>query len=665
MASFATALAACSGGHNWTDVADGATASDVPAEQADRDPRNADSRPVPDLPSDDILNPSDGFHRDTAGPSADHSQFPARDGEPLQAPDLAGRSDLAEVADSARAEMASADVVPSSDATVPRPDIRLPDNGHSPAEGCASEPLRATGVIHYVCDCQTGASSNCVPGSDSNPGTSPSAPLQSFAKAASTFAKMPAGDTVALCRGGRWNANGGGFANANCSKHNTCDLRDYSPSWGNGSEPMPSIWAAGGASGTTLMTFTHIAQHQEGLRVINLDLHGGSNDTAIFFWNETTDVDLCNLSMDGFNISVNMSGGDKPEFGTPANIVLRGSRITNNTNIGYIAVCDNCAIEDSYFDNNGARNATTHSVYFASQVWTVNGTNVVHETTGMRLSRNQIHHSTIQCKGAPVVVHGRHKDVVLEDNLVDAVSSTDACWGPGVGCGGYPYGCWFRNSIIRGNTIRGLGNTGTENDNCVGCLIENNLIILDKGGNAISIGGQGPRAAGDATYTRSDGQLDDPSNNCVVRSNTIQFTATATTGRGISLPSGTGHTIENNAIAFSVTQVGASDNLCYGLPSSPTSAMAVVDYNICRIPTGAHWTSSAGVSAMSLSAWQTLSNMDKHSLMVDPMFSNPPADFTPAAGSPLINTGNAADSPSVDLNGKTRDSHPDVGAVER
>ncbi len=651
LGSFATALAACSSGPSSGPAikADTAVADDAPAAVG--------TDAVPESTTADAPGPSDTGARD--GASSEKA------GADLGGP-FPGRADASPVADLGKADVASTetaalrDTLASRDTVVPRTDT-LPSTGHSPAEACASEPLRTTGVIHYVCDCQDGASSKCVPGNDNNAGTSPGAPLRSFAKAASTFAKMPAGDTVALCRGGRWNAGGGGFANAGCTKDNTCDLRDYAPPWGDGSEPLPSIWVSGGS---TLMTFTHISQHQEGFRVLNLDLHGTSADTAIFFWNETTDVDLCNLSMDGFNISVNMSGGDKPEFGTPANIILRGSRITNNSNIGYIAVCDNCAIEDSYFDNNGARNATTHSVYFASQVWTVNGANVVHETTGMRLSRNEIHHSTIQCKGSPVVVHGRHKDVVLENNLVDAASSTDACWGPGVGCGGYPYGCWFRNSIIRGNTMRGLGNAGTENDNCTGCTVVNNLIILDNSGNGISIGGQKPRPVGDPGYTRSDGQLDDASNNNVVRNNTIYFTDTATSGKGISL-SGTGHTVENNAIAFAVTKPGPSDNFCYGLPANPATSMAGVDYNVCKIPSGAHWTIAAGAGAMSLDVWQAQGGMDKHSRAVDPMFTKAPADLSPLAGSPLINAGDATDSPSVDLNGKARDAQPDIGAFER
>jgi hypothetical protein len=569
------------------------------------------------------------------------------------------------VPDAARDSRANRPDNPRADPVTSDATVVPATGGKSAAQACAAEPLPTTGTVHYVCDCQTGASANCVPGDDKNDGTSPATPLRSFSKAGSTFGKMPAGDTVALCRGGLWIGGAVTIANPNCRKDASCDLRDYAAPWGDGSEPRPILTIDGGSSGRTMISFTHTPSHQEGFRILNLDLRGGLNDTAIFFWNETTDVDLCNLSMDGFATSINMSGGDQPDYGTPANIVLRGSRITNNSDIGYIAVCDNCAIEECYFDNNGARSTTTHSVYFASQEWSSDGQIVVHETVGMRLSRSEIHHSAIQCKGAPVVVHGRHRDVVIENNLVDSSSATDTCWGPGVGCGAYPYGCWFRNTIIRGNTIKGLGNAGMENDNCTGCLFENNLIIMNRAGNGITLGGQTPRPSGDSGYSRNDGQLDDPTDKAVVRNNTIYFTGDAASGRGISVASGVGHTLENNAIYFAAAKAGASDNLCYGLPSGATTAIAAVDYNVCLIPSGAHWTSSRGSGAMSLQDWQGQSGMDQHSLMADPMFAGAPDDFTPASGSPLVNAGNPAQSSAVDLNGKARDSKPDIGAIER
>ncbi len=67
---------------------------------------------------------------------------------------------------------------------------------------------------------------------------------------------------------------------------------------------------------------------------------------------------------------------------------------------------------------------------------------------------------------------------------------------------------------------------------------------------------------------------------------------------------------------------------------------------------------------MSLSAWQSASGFDKHSKMTDPMFVSAPTNYTPATGSPLVNAGDAANSPTVDLNGKLRDAMPDIGAFE-
>ena len=97
---------------------------------------------------------------------------------------------------------------------------------------CATAPLRATGAVYYYCDCGTGAAAGCVAGNDANAGTDPSAPRRTFANARTRFNGMNAGDTVALCRTGAWNENGGGIYNARCRAGNTCDFRDYIPSWG-------------------------------------------------------------------------------------------------------------------------------------------------------------------------------------------------------------------------------------------------------------------------------------------------------------------------------------------------------------------------------------------------------------------------------------------------
>ena len=533
---------------------------------------------------------------------------------------------------------------------------------HDRSRLCASEPLRNTGQTHYVCDCQAGADKRCVPGNDGNDGLAPATPLRSYAKGASAFSSMRAGDSVAFCSGGRWDLkSGAGWSNSLCRKNGTCDIRDYAPPWGTGNEAKPSIWIDGGSGGATLMTFIHPPQHFEGYRVLNLDLHGGTEDVAIFFFNQTTDVDLCNLTADGFGISVQISGGDNPG-GVSSRIVLRNSRITNNSNIAYLAVCDDCSVEDNFFDNNGARNGTTHTIYFASQAYDVGGQTVVHTSQGMRLSRNEIHYSAQPCLGAPVVIHGRHQDVVIEDNVLDAASASDQCWGPGVGCGGYPYGCWFRNAVIRNNIFRNLGNVGSDNSNCTGCTIENNLFVMNRNGTGISLGGNKPRPKGDASYTRWDGAPDDPTSSVVLRNNTIYFTKAVTSAAAITLFSGTGLVIENNAIAFAAGR--HEDSACYRLNDEPRGLLAAADHNICFMPAGNAWASVHPDHRIDLAQWQA-AGFDRHSKQTDPMFNNPPMNFVPASGSPLVNTADASNAPKDDLERKPRDLQPDLGAFER
>src|SRR5262249_15454723 len=139
------------------------------------------------------------------------------------------------------------------------------------ANSCPTS-LRSTGTIHYFCDCQTGAQSGCVAGSDANSGLTPAQAKQSLSAMVTAFKALNAGDTVALCQGGSWTTTTALAINNNprCSgsgslrslaNSTTCDLTSYAPSWGGTAQPILKQTTAktnllqmwGGPSGVRIM----------------------------------------------------------------------------------------------------------------------------------------------------------------------------------------------------------------------------------------------------------------------------------------------------------------------------------------------------------------------------------------------------------------------------
>lgn len=98
------------------------------------------------------------------------------------------------------------------------------------ATACEEEPMR--GKVYYYCDCGTGAEAGCVAGNDAKNGTSPSSPRRTIKNAALLFRSLAINDTVALCKGGAFNAEGNLSIGSNrCAAGAACnDLREYTPS---------------------------------------------------------------------------------------------------------------------------------------------------------------------------------------------------------------------------------------------------------------------------------------------------------------------------------------------------------------------------------------------------------------------------------------------------
>jgi hypothetical protein len=142
-----------------------------------------------------------------------------------------------------------------------------------------------------------------------------------------------------------------------------------------------------------------------------------------------------------------------------------------------------------------------------------------------------------------------------------------------------------------------------------------------------------------------------------IRNNTV-FARSPNKITGISLGGeGNGHVSVSNA----VYSLGTGELVCFAY-DLPKSSYAVRNNNLCWATNGAHWTTPYP----SLSAFQAATGADLASYSADPLFTSTsePVNFTPRAGSPLIDHGNAG-STSDDINGKARGSAPDIGAVER
>ena len=533
---------------------------------------------------------------------------------------------------------------------------------------CASMPLRSTGTIYYVCDCQTGAETGCVAGNDTATGNSPSTPWKTVAKAAQAVNTMKAGDTVAFCRGGFFTVSArSSLHNTACradpvdmtapASTSTCDVRDYTPPWGGLARPVISH------SGSDMMFSFDVSgsSPDQGFRILNLDLRG--NDVwptptgagthwAIWLYGERTDILLCGNSIDGWDIGLDVQSRSSPapSDGRVKRLRVLGNSFTNNVGMGILGAWSNGAVDSNFFFKNGSTNVFDHSIYLSGEQGTageVISTNL--SVTGNELVAGQTLAGS--CAGVVLVVHGQWDGLVIDGNVIDGrANSGGACWGISLGPGGYPTAGFYRNAIIRRNLLLGTGNRAIDLQSTTNAIVEDNVIVMNQAGAGI--------AAGTAHRITP---ADDVNTGSVIRNNTIHFPASVanpqSSGYGISIGTeGTGYVVANNAILFSL-----GGFFCFDLPL-PASAYAFVDYNLCSgVPSLAGWEFAKG----SLAAWRTATGFDGHSLTSAPLFTTPPSDYTPQTSSPLLGAGDAAHAATVDFNNKSRPAPPSIGAIER
>jgi hypothetical protein len=526
---------------------------------------------------------------------------------------------------------------------------------------CANEPLRTTGTTYYVCDCQAGASPGCVAGNDANPGTSKSAPWQSWAKAMAKFKTMNGGDTIAMCRGGAWtqvagtcaSMAGNGYSssvtilNPNCTAAATCDWRDYDPAPVFTSTAKPVVRPADNveifAFGRSRFNATgYTATPIKGFRILNLDLaaYGNGTSKAVFVYGKTEDLEVCGVTMrDGFGDSYAAQ-----TTSTIRRVNFHHNRLINNPfSVGQIrspSCAEDCTFDSNYLDLNGGGTNRDHSIYVGSQPDTVGqypdmltgslGSYIRAQRT--RITNNEIYRSArgsgSTCNGTTIVVHEPHDDLVIENNLIYEAPGTAAggCFGIQLSSGGDAPAAFRRASISR-NQVFNVGNGGIDVSECADCLIESNLVV-NAADAAIAFPGELATAGDSEASART-----------IVRNNTVYNGAViVNTGEAASAVEGSGHVVSNNVACgkgWSVSGVRIGSGVLASNNQSPTSC--------------------AG-------------------LFVNPSDDPVTANFTPTAGSVLVDAGNVASFASKAIGtvpwsladaGMFRAAPPDVGAFEK
>ena len=533
------------------------------------------------------------------------------------------------------------------------------------AAACANEAFPTTGTIHYVCDCGAGADANCVAGSDSNSGLSKALAWRTYNKGAVAVSSMSAGDTIAWCKGGSFAATADVLlASTSCSAGKPCLIRDYVPTWASGDEHAPKFVVSDGVVGFHFFN-SGGAVHDEGYRVLNLDLEGPGRDSSaagMAFGNDITDVTVCNLTANGFAVGIDVGGSSAPlsagSDGKQARLTFQGNQFTNN-GYGWEGTCNGCTVINNHFSGTGLTNTdNTHAIYVDDGY--VTDYTVPYEVSGEVISNNLIENNENpagHCNGIELVVHGQHANMTIAGNTVQepAANVEGGCYGIAV-MSGYGTPEHFTNVHITGNTIINPGQIGIYQQICANCTIENNLVLTNSI-NTYAITWGTPNGKHDPEDT--DGTAG------TVRNNTIYMSNAGQGGIGIYFGGeGKGHIIANNAIYS--TSTGTTNGWACLSMKLAFSAYSFVDNNLCWFPNakGGSWDAT---TADSLAAWQAASGFDKHSLNSAPAYVNAAMtgyDFSPAAGSPLIGAGSAANAPTTDFLNAARPSPPDIGAFQ-
>lgn len=319
----------------------------------------------------------------------------------------------------------------------------------APAGACTVPPV--VSVAYYFSDCQPGASAGCVPGDNANAGTSASAPKQNLT--GFNVNTLPAGAAVRFKAGGKWAGNLQ-VRNLNATPTQPLIFEPY------GTGPAPTL------GGFDFGMYQDTAM-DGGYTLRGLKLDGGNGTGyGVFLHMGTRNVVLDGVEITGFELGIHSqqtTGADN------VGLVVRNSNIHHNSGMGMLGDAVDMVLEGNTFaSNNFSGSIFNHAIYLSGK-----GRN------GIVRNNTFTGNSAVNgvCQGGNVTVHGQWDGLLIEGNTIAQQASTEGCWGFSItpGYAGSPE--WFRNVVVRNNTITNLGGCSVCVTSAPGIVIERNRVF--------------------------------------------------------------------------------------------------------------------------------------------------------------------------------------------
>ncbi|GMV29756.1 MAG: hypothetical protein AMXMBFR59_18810 [Rhodanobacteraceae bacterium] len=363
--------------------------------------------------------------------------------------------------------------------------------GQVPGDGIYADGFEQADL--FFSDCQTGAASGCVPGNNANAGTI-AAPKRDLSGIAVNT--LPAGTRLRFARGGAWNWTNLRLENPLATPENPLSFEAY------GQGPRPLFNAPNIGSGAIDFGDYNNTSNDGGYVFRGLKFDGaGSTAHAFFLIHNLHHVTIEDCELTGFYIAIHAQA--RAPHGL-RHIAIRNNQIVRNRGMGILGQLRDSLIEGNVFGaNNVGGSGFDHGTYLSGDDG-ISGMNVTLRNN--RYLRNSVVNGV--CTGGNMTFHGQMDGVLIEDNLIEQDAAAEGCWLMSI-TQGRDTPEWFRNFVVRGNTLVNGGNTVIAVQSAPGILIENNRIINTQ------LAFQTGISVGSTEYPNGDV----PDGNAVVRNN--------------------------------------------------------------------------------------------------------------------------------------------------